>query len=369
MLLQKYQPLKMSQQTIPQDLEQRLAEIDNRIQKSIDQGVHVDETKRNELVKLLEELFLAVPVESAETIHDQTEYLPFSYFDFYNTWFKPENAPVPEGCHFNDWIFNGTKGIEVVERNLSPRLNGILEEIVTYGGHPVANLLRDGIGSVAEGLRKRYGEEAAERYLLIIQSRFDQSFSERNLAMVRYLHEAETRGHSPIERRKQLNEIGRRFLGYIKQTFEFVNGLPALFDKVNPEFRHILFKEGAPITQTYQEFADFVVEANGRLQKLQSHSSQNKKYRTEELLSLLGNVEGQRFYKSGFLDNVVRLVKEEGCGDIPVLNCNSSGNLVYIKNSNITEISKESNCITLNAMNGQEGLIINRFMYDILDVI
>ncbi len=60
---------------------------------------------------------------------------------------------------------------------------------------------------------------------------------------------------------------------------------------------------------------------------------------------------------------------EEGCGDLPIVDCNNQNKIIYLRNNNSTEIVMENNCIILNSNYGDEVKVINRFMYGILGVI
>ena len=143
----------MPQEKLPQDLEQRLTQIDKKIKEKIRQGACEDPTKHHEVVEALEELFLAVPPEYSEFVHDRTTYLPFQYFDFYNRWFGPENAPHPEGYHFDDWVINGVINIKTIQTNLSQRQKDILKEIGKYSNDKSRKRLEEGVGSIAENVR------------------------------------------------------------------------------------------------------------------------------------------------------------------------------------------------------------------------
>ena len=61
--------------------------------------------------------------------------------------------------------------------------------------------------------------------------------------------------------------------------------------------------------------------------------------------------------------------KEESCGDIPVLDCSNINNPVYLKLGNESKIYEEDNCIVLQTINGEESLVINKFMYKYLGII
>ena len=60
--------------------------------------------------------------------------------------------------------------------------------------------------------------------------------------------------------------------------------------------------------------------------------------------------------------------KEEGCGDIPIMDCRNSNKAVYLRKTNTTQIFKEDNCIVLEYASGEEIKVINKFMYGILGV-
>lgn len=60
---------------------------------------------------------------------------------------------------------------------------------------------------------------------------------------------------------------------------------------------------------------------------------------------------------------------EEGCGDLPILDCRNANKVVYLKTSNKNEIYTEENCIVLGAVKGDELKVVNRFIYGILGVI
>ena len=61
-------------------------------------------------------------------------------------------------------------------------------------------------------------------------------------------------------------------------------------------------------------------------------------------------------------------IKEEGCEDIPIIKCNETNKIIYLKNGNETKIYKDDNCIILESKIGEEPLVINRFMYGVLGV-
>lgn len=61
--------------------------------------------------------------------------------------------------------------------------------------------------------------------------------------------------------------------------------------------------------------------------------------------------------------------KEQGCEDLPILDCRNPNKLVYVKIGEKTQIYKEDNCIVLQAINKEQLMIINRFMYGVLGVI
>lgn len=61
-------------------------------------------------------------------------------------------------------------------------------------------------------------------------------------------------------------------------------------------------------------------------------------------------------------------IKEEGCGDLPLVNCDNSGGVVYFLNGEKNEIYKQGNCVFIESLNGQEPLVVNRFMYGVLGV-
>lgn len=60
---------------------------------------------------------------------------------------------------------------------------------------------------------------------------------------------------------------------------------------------------------------------------------------------------------------------EEGCGDLPIIDCRNTNKAVYLKTSNKNEIYTEENCIVLSAVKGEELKVVNRFIYGILGVI
>lgn len=61
-------------------------------------------------------------------------------------------------------------------------------------------------------------------------------------------------------------------------------------------------------------------------------------------------------------------IKEEGCGDLPIVDCEDDVLKVFIRNGENSSISKEGSCIVLDSKYGEEQLVINRFMYGILGV-
>ncbi len=61
-------------------------------------------------------------------------------------------------------------------------------------------------------------------------------------------------------------------------------------------------------------------------------------------------------------------IKEKGCGDLPVVNCNNINKVIYFKNSDKTDITKQDNCIILESKKSEEILIINKFIYAALGV-
>ncbi len=61
-------------------------------------------------------------------------------------------------------------------------------------------------------------------------------------------------------------------------------------------------------------------------------------------------------------------IKEEGCSDFPVKNCDNT-RAVLLRRGENTQIYKENNCVVLESREGDEIAVINRFMYGILGVI
>ncbi len=61
-------------------------------------------------------------------------------------------------------------------------------------------------------------------------------------------------------------------------------------------------------------------------------------------------------------------IKEEGCGNIPIVDCNNINKVVYLTNGNKTEIYRDNSCMVLESKIGEEPLVINRFMYGVLGV-
>lgn len=60
---------------------------------------------------------------------------------------------------------------------------------------------------------------------------------------------------------------------------------------------------------------------------------------------------------------------EEGCGDLPILDCRNANKAVYLKTGSKNEIYTEENCIALSMLKGEELKIVNRFIYSALGVI
>jgi hypothetical protein len=60
---------------------------------------------------------------------------------------------------------------------------------------------------------------------------------------------------------------------------------------------------------------------------------------------------------------------EEGCGNLPILNCNSNQNIIYFKNGEHTKLYKQDKCFVLEASPGQEFKVINKYMYFDLGVV
>ncbi len=62
-------------------------------------------------------------------------------------------------------------------------------------------------------------------------------------------------------------------------------------------------------------------------------------------------------------------IKEEGCGDLPIIDCRNTNKAVYLKVSDKNEIYNEENCTVLSAVKEEELKVINRFIYGVLGVI
>lgn len=62
-------------------------------------------------------------------------------------------------------------------------------------------------------------------------------------------------------------------------------------------------------------------------------------------------------------------IREEGCGNLPIVNCKGSSKAVYLSIGENMNIYKEDNCFVLNSKKGMELFVINRFMYGLLGVI
>ena len=74
----------------------------------------------------------------------------------------------------------------------------------------------------------------------------------------------------------------------------------------------------------------------------------------------------QVFYSKN-IPSSLACIKEKGCGDLPIIDCSSSDS-VYLRNGNKSEIYKEGGCFVLEAILGEEPIIINRFIYGLLDI-
>ncbi len=73
-------------------------------------------------------------------------------------------------------------------------------------------------------------------------------------------------------------------------------------------------------------------------------------------------------FNNGIITNLA-CSKEEGCGDLPIINCRNPNKVVYIRNADQSSISNEENCIMLDFKEGEQLKVINSFMYRILGVI
>ncbi|GEM_PF-1462282 len=62
-------------------------------------------------------------------------------------------------------------------------------------------------------------------------------------------------------------------------------------------------------------------------------------------------------------------IKEQGCGDLPLVTCEDSRKNIYFKQGNKSEIYNEGNCFVLEAEPGSELMVFNRFAYGLLGVI
>ncbi|MBI2148625.1 hypothetical protein HYU23_03010 [Candidatus Woesearchaeota archaeon] len=62
-------------------------------------------------------------------------------------------------------------------------------------------------------------------------------------------------------------------------------------------------------------------------------------------------------------------LKEDGCGNFPLIDCSNVNKVIYFTNGNKTQMYNDNNCIILEAVPGEESLIINKFMYLVLGVI
>ena len=73
------------------------------------------------------------------------------------------------------------------------------------------------------------------------------------------------------------------------------------------------------------------------------------------------------FYKG--ISTSLACIKEQNCGDLPIVDCNTYENVIYFKNGETTQIYLNNKCIVLESVPGNEVKIINRFMYDLLGII
>lgn len=60
-------------------------------------------------------------------------------------------------------------------------------------------------------------------------------------------------------------------------------------------------------------------------------------------------------------------IKEEGCGDLPIVSCDNQ-DVIYLDSGENTQIYKDKECIVLESKPGEELQAINRFMYGVLGV-
>ncbi|MEW6063541.1 MAG: hypothetical protein AB1571_04195 [Nanoarchaeota archaeon] len=60
-------------------------------------------------------------------------------------------------------------------------------------------------------------------------------------------------------------------------------------------------------------------------------------------------------------------IKEEGCGNIPIMNCESQNNMMYLKSGN-NKVYIDKNCLVFEGDKEYQARAIDRFSYSILGV-
>ena len=61
-------------------------------------------------------------------------------------------------------------------------------------------------------------------------------------------------------------------------------------------------------------------------------------------------------------------IKEKGCGNIPIINCKTAKNYLFITFKNETKITREDGCIILQTNQAEIFRVIDRFVYNIYGI-
>lgn len=148
---------------------------------------------------------------------------------------------------------------------------------------------------------------------------------------------------------KEIDYNGHKFV-YNQQTgwTTIVNGQQVSFEMLPTDIEGVKKESffGLDVGKTYVAFnpAEF----------------SEKSYEINRLISFLAFTGRQAF---------PACTKEEGCGDLPVINCTSTtSNVVYLVVSNETRIKQDYNCLILEAKPGDEIKVITMFLYQLLGI-